>query len=109
MTFSVDVAENNNLIRKHVAFFDVTFPSLNLTEIGVNLAPQAAYTVGPVDAICINTSDPLQATLAIGTELITVTINQVLMLDSGYDTVTLVNPALAGTPPVKVFLAYTSG
>lgn len=106
LVFTVGVKECNNLVLKHVAQFETNYPATDITEMGVNLAPGGSYTTTAVTAVVVNTNAPLQVTVSLAGNAFTFNVNNILVLDDSYDSVTLTNPAATGGATATVFLAY---
>lgn len=106
LVFTVGIKECNNLVLKRIAQFDLNYPATDITETGVNLAPSGSYTISKVTALCVHTSAPVQVTVSLAGNALTFNVNNVLVLDAPYDSVTILNQAASGGATANVFVAY---
>lgn len=105
LVLALEMFECDNLIRKSVARFNGNYPANNLTEVGISIAPGGSFATNPVTAVCVTTDQPLQVTISTNGNLFTMVVNQVLILDGAYDSVTVHNPAAVGGNTANVFIA----
>jgi len=108
LKFSVSVDEGVNKIIKHRANVSGYYPTATgLSVQSITLEPSGTYSPGlPVSALLISCNAPIQATLVSNGVSITLPVNQLLSMDSGFDSVSVTN--VSTTDNVQITLAFTN-
>ena len=107
LSFSVSVDQGISKLLKHQASVFAYYPtSVGLNVQTVSIAASGSYTpTVSIASLFINVVAPVQLTTHKSSVASTVTVNQMYFCDSGFDSITIVNPS--STEVANVFIAYT--
>lgn len=108
LRLQVTVGNCYNLILKNFGTFVSNYPAAALTQEFIRLAPGGSYAGAiPFKVLFLYTTNPVQVTVTVAGVTFTYTVNNLLVLDTGYDSMTVTN--LSGqTQNAEVSMCFAS-
>lgn len=107
LQYQISVNQGQNLVLKSLGTSLGYYPADMITSTGIPMAPGSTWVSGAsASSVLIITDQPLQVTLASESITQTLNVNQLLLVDDVYDSVTIQNPSTA-TETANVSVFYT--
>jgi hypothetical protein len=107
LKFKVDIQEGINHLIKHRGLVNGYYPTTTgLSVQQLTIAESGSYSPGQTcSALILSTNSPIQLTLVNGGISMTVTVNQLFIIDSPFTSFSLTNPST--TEQANVVLGFT--
>jgi len=106
LKFKVDIQEGINHLIKHRGQVNGYYPSSELSIQSLQIAPTGSYSpLQSPTSLLVGTDTPVQVTLFRGTISFVLSVNQLLIIDDSFTSMSITNPS--ATDVANVLLAFT--
>jgi len=107
LKFKVDIQEGVNHLIRHRGLVNGYYPTTNESVQNLTIATSGSYSPGQsCTALLVSTDSPVQLTLNNGSIAMTITVNQLFIIDQSFTSFVLTNTST--TEVANVILAFTS-